>query len=634
MKNPHSGPIVLLIACCVLTLAPTAARAGGADPRAQATSSLAGAITGRITDATGGVLSGVTVTISSDALMGTRTATSSSEGSYRFGSLPAGEYSLVFTRQGFTGATRTRIHVGPGFTATVDVMLSVEGIQADLTVGGSTIIDRQSTAITANFNARQLSDLPSSRTVFAILSATPAVHVGLFEIGGSSGEAGLYAAYGTPRANRPMVEGISVSAIFTTGLTLNFGSFQEVSVGTAAHGPEWPLPGVQMQIVVKSGGNQYHGSVYADYENRALQSFNIDADQIGRGARGGPALSPRDANRLQSYYDINADAGGYIRRDKAWWYFSWRRQEVAARVVNFPVKPVQTQLANYSAKATYQFTPNNKLIAVGHAGSNHQPDRLDPFGPAGSGLTAATAINESHDSTIEQLAWGWIWKTEWNGVIGEHAIVDVRAGEFGADRPERPNGTAPRFEDVGTFRVSGGNRDWMQVLQRDQLFGSFSYFHDGRFGNHSFRSGGEVFRQMETETWKRSYPGDVLHVLRNGLPIEVYLFETPSRSATGLWTYAMYADDSWRVNPRMTVNLGLRLDRYRVFLPEQTHAADRFNAEPATFPAVGNVIDWNTVVPRLGVIYALSRNGNSLVKFSYAHYSFAPGSDFNANANA
>ncbi len=78
-----------------------------------------------------------------------------------------------------------------------------------------------------------------------------------------------------------MIEGINLSGISSTGLTLNFGSFEEVVVGTAAHGPEWPLPGVQMQIVVKSGGNQYHGSVYADYENRALQSFNIDADQIG-----------------------------------------------------------------------------------------------------------------------------------------------------------------------------------------------------------------------------------------------------------------------------------------------------------------------------------------------------------------
>jgi hypothetical protein len=173
--------IVSLFALLVLQVMPAAAGARGAVPGAQTASSTAGAITGRITDATGAVLSGVTVALSGSALMGTRTATSTSEGFYRFPAVPPGEYSLIFTRQGFARATRNGIHLGPGFT-TVDVMLSVEGLQADVSVpSGSVIIDKQSTAISANFNARRLSDLPTSRSVFAILSATPAVHVGRFE---------------------------------------------------------------------------------------------------------------------------------------------------------------------------------------------------------------------------------------------------------------------------------------------------------------------------------------------------------------------------------------------------------------------------------------------------------------------
>jgi hypothetical protein len=430
-----------------------------------------------------------------------------------------------------------------------------------------------------------------------------------------------------------MIEGISLSGILSTGLTLNFGSFEEVAVGTAAHGPEWPLPGVQMQIIVKSGGNQYHGSVYADYENSAVQSFNIDANQIGRGAEGGPGLSPGEANRLWTYHDLNADVGGYIARDKAWWYFSSREQEAAARVVNFRVRPLRTELASVSAKATYQLTPRNQFVAFGHVGRNHQPNRLDPFGPAGSGLTATTAINESEESTTRQLGWGWIWKGEWNEVIGDNALFALRVGEFAAGRPEKPNGTGLRFEDVGTLHVRGGNRDWQQTLRRDQLFASFSYFHDGRFGSHSFRVGGETLRQIETETWNKAYPGDVLHVLRNGEASEVYLFQSPSRSATGLWTYGAYASDSWRLNRRVTLNLGVRVDRHRVFLPEQIHPEGRFNAEAQRFAADANVIDWNIIVPRIGVIHDLSRNGQSVVKFSYAQYAFSPGSDFNANAN-
>ncbi len=125
---------VVFIAVLVLQVVPTAARVRTADPRAQVTNSTAGAVTGTIIDATGAVLSGVTVTISGTALMGTRTATSSSEGLYRFPAVPPGDYSLFFSRPGFTTTTRDGIHIGSGFIATVDVMLSVEGLQADLSL--------------------------------------------------------------------------------------------------------------------------------------------------------------------------------------------------------------------------------------------------------------------------------------------------------------------------------------------------------------------------------------------------------------------------------------------------------------------------------------------------------------------
>lgn len=92
-----------------------------------------------------------------------------------------------------------------------------------------------------------------------------------------------------------------------------------------------------------------------------------------------------------------------------------------------------------------------------------------------------------------------------------------------------------------------------------------------RSGGDELKIGGEVFRTIEAETWRTAYPGNVLHVVQNNIPIEVYLFQTPSTSESGLWTYSAYASDSWRLNNRLTVNLGVRFDRYRVFLPAQEH---------------------------------------------------------------
>ena len=604
----------------------------------QTVGAMTGAINGTVTDSTGAVLPLVTIVISSAALMGTRTTVTSAEGLYRLPSLAPGEYALIFTLDGFKAVRREGIYVGLGFTATVDVKLQIATLQEKVIVErNSPVIDKQSTAIAATFDARQLADLPSARSMWAIQAATPGVYVTRFDLGANAGGGGgPISAYGTAGFNRPMVEGISVTGINPTGFTLDYGAFDEVSVSTAAHGPEWHTPGVHMQFLSKSGGNQYRGTLYADAGNRDWQSFNIDEAQVQRGAQGGRGLSPRAANRLWSYHDINADIGGYIKPDTIWWYFSAREQEVSARQVNFPVSPVQTSLTNYSGKATYQITERNKVVAFGQGGRNHQPNRLDPFGPSGSGVGPATAINESAESTTEQLARGWVWKGEWNSVINDRVFLEVRAGQFGANRPQTPNGSARRYEDVGNLIVAGGNRDWQENFRRNQVLGSLSHFKDGWFGGHTFKLGGEIFRATATEIWKRAYPGDVLHVLRDGAPLEVYLFQTPSRSESGLWTYSAYANDSWRVSNRLTLNLGLRFDRYRVFLPDQTHPAGRFNPTLQTFTARDNLIDWNVVAPRIGVAHDLGRSGKTIAKVSYGQYWLGPGTDlgFNANPNS
>jgi hypothetical protein len=618
-------PVAVL---CLVLLAPVA--------RGQTVSATTGAINGRVVDNTGAVLPGVTVTISSPAMMGVRTATTNEDGQYRFPAIPPGDYVITYELPGFATIKREGIRVGLGFTATVNVEMSVAALEESVTVTGeSPVVDTSATQITTNFQAEQLQNLPNARDLWAILATAPAVSLTRIDVGGSAaGTQTGYFAYGTTGQNRPMVEGIvATEGTGAAGFYYDYGSFDEVSIGTAAHSAEMPWPGVQSQFISKSGGNTYSGRFYLDYQHEDLQSYNIDADQIARGFQGGGNLRPEDINRLSSYYDVNADIGGYVTRDRIWWYGSFRDQDVSARYVNFPVKPHRTRLTNGTGKLTYMMTTNNKFIAYAQAGRKHQPNRLDPFGPAGGSLSPTTAINLSEESTWEQLYWGWVWKGEYNWVVSDAAFFEIRAGQFGYDWPNKPNGSSPRFEDIGNSIVSGGNRDWQRDRRRNQVLGSLSYFKDGWGGSHNFKFGGEIFRETVTDYWKDGYPGDLLHVTRNGVPIEVYLFQTPSISENGLWTYSAYASDTYRVNNRLTLLPGLRFDRYRAFLPEQEHPVGRFNPVAQTFAAVDNVIDWNLVAPRLGATYDLRGNGRTIVKINYGQYWFNPGADFLFNVN-
>ena len=63
-------------------------------------------------------------------------------------------------------------------------------------------------------------------------------------------------------------------------------------------------------------------------------------------------------------------------------------------------------------------------------------------------------------------------------MIKDTLFLEARVGQFGANRPQMPNGMAPRFEDVGNLIVTGGNRDWQENFRRNQVLGSLSYFKD------------------------------------------------------------------------------------------------------------------------------------------------------------
>jgi hypothetical protein len=597
---------------------------------AQAVSATTGAINGRVADNTGAVLPGVTVTISSPSMMGTRTAVTNPEGQYRFPAIPPGTYLVTYELAGFGTVKREDIRVTLGFTATLNVEMGIASLQENVTVtGASPVVDTTATNVTTNFDAATLANLPSARDLWAILAESPGIQLNRIDVGGSAaGTQTGYVTYGTSGQNRPTVEGIvATEGTDAAGFYYDYGSFDEVAVNAAGHSAEMPWPGVNSNFISKSGGNEFHGTFYSDYENENIQSRNTDDDQIRRGLTAGGGLQPSDLNRLTKYHDLNIGAGGRIVRDRLWYYGSFRNQYVAARLPNFPVAPHPTELTNYGGKGTYNITQNNKLIGYAQAGKKHQPLRQDSFL-----LGNTTGINVAEDSTWEQLYWGWVFKGEWNSVINDKTFFEVRAGQFGYNWPNHVNGTAPRFEDTGNNIIRGGNREWNRDRRRDQVLGSLSYFQDGWAGDHNFKIGGEIFRETTIDTWIDGYPNNVLHRLNNGAPTDVYLFE-PGEGKVGLWTYAGFVNDTWRLNNRLTMVLGLRFDKYVGFLPEQEHPVSRFNPTAISFAAVDEVINWNLVSPRAGLTFDVTGSGKTVLKVNYGDYWWNPGADFMFNVS-
>ena len=225
-------------------------------------------------------------------------------------------------------------------------------------------------------------------------------------------------------------------------------------------------------------------------------------------------------NRLHSYHDVNGDIGGFMKKDKLWWYGSLRDQDAQSLLPNFPVKPFETRLENITGKGTYALNPNNKLVAFAQWGkkaaaepARHVPGRRrrPPF------TTAPTRRGTSPTGRTPT-------RSGWDDVVNDKMFFEVHGGQFHYLWPNTRNTQAPAYEDLSTNIVSGGNQDgWFRDITRNQVLGSLSYFKDGWGGSHNFKFGGEFFNEryddLRGQDGLGQVPNDVLMVLRNGAPV-------------------------------------------------------------------------------------------------------------------
>ena len=224
-------------------------------------------IVGRVTDESGAVLPGVTVTTTSPALqVPSVSAVTDTNGDYRLSPLPIGTFSVTYELPGFETIRRADIRLTVGFVGRVDAVLKVGTLAETVTVSGaSPMVDTQTTAATTQLTREQLEAIPGSKNgLISLLASAPGVRT-TKEVGGSAtNDQTQFRAFGQSGEAWNLIEGVFSNAPQTGGGAGNyfdFNSFDESAISTLGNPAKMPTRGIQIVSVVKSGSNQLHGQL-------------------------------------------------------------------------------------------------------------------------------------------------------------------------------------------------------------------------------------------------------------------------------------------------------------------------------------------------------------------------------------
>src|SRR5687768_6221814 len=285
--------------------------AGAGVALAQSVSS--GTIHGVVRDQSGGVLPGVTATLSSPALQVKELVqVTDSEGAYRFVDLPAGTYLLKFELPGFSTTIRQDLRLTIGFVARVDESMKVGAMEESVTVSGqSPVVDMTSTSASVAFTKEVLDAVPRGRDLQNVLAMAPGVTQENMDVGGSTlAQRQDTASYGVEAQPKLQYEGMNIAMGADQNTPIYFidNSLEEVQVRTSGNDAEVSTPGVSMIAIMKSGGNTFHGAYRGSYQPGSLQGNNLNDELKAQGVGTPP--------ELKTFYDFAGDLGGRIIRDK------------------------------------------------------------------------------------------------------------------------------------------------------------------------------------------------------------------------------------------------------------------------------------------------------------------------------
>jgi len=618
----------------------------GIAPAAAQTGQMFGELVGKVSDDQGGVLPGVTVTLSGPAVMGAPTATTNAQGLYRFPAVNTGTYTLKFELAGFAPLMREGIVVPVRQTITVDAAMKLASLQETVTVSGqSPTVDVENTKMGARLDHEILQAVPTSRTIFGSTTVLPGMTMSRQDPGGLNAATSTgMAAHGNSNYNLNYY-GVTADTPQNYGSMyyMDFGSAEEISVDTAAMGAEiGGGGGANINVVPKSGGNGVKGDALYSLTGKgyggAFAGSNITDDLRAQGV-----TDPT----LQKLWDFNADAGGPYVKDRLWWFGSVRNYRTHENVAGF-VAPAgctpgsagcdsldfMSNLRNYTYSTKFQINKNNQLSGFWTYNKKFQPHR-------GAGVTQPRP-----EGTINQQSPKNLFNANWTSVFGQNTFLEVSSSYFHMHWPSDfseefyAQGAAerPATFNIGTGIYIDGPEPTGQRLRdsyRVQTNIGVTRYIDGFLGaSHQLKTGFEnwwtptgtdIFNVFQDERLRYTGPGDTCNVtVRTGCtPSEVFLYNTPLTLKTKMRNYAAFVQDRLSYE-RFTFNLGLRWSYYDGTIPAQGNGGAEWGAACAacnvSFPEIKTPYSWNTLAPRTGLVWKVTEDGKNVAKASYSRY--------------
>ena len=315
-----------------------------------------GTITGRATDDNGGPLPGASIEARSDALQGTKAAVTQADGFFRLTLLPPGTYSVTATLQGFARVQKVVV-VLLDRSATVDFRLSPSATAEVTVTAGAPTIDTTSTTLGNNVTQRSIQSLPTARNYSSVVQTV----AGTSTDNANSDQTAL-TVYGSSGAeNGYLIDGINTTNVEygLQGKELNFEFIQEIDVKTGGYEAEHGrATGGIVNVITRSGGNEYHGDAFGYYTDNGLQASNKNVGATLQGATVGYRRE-----------DFGADLGGPILRDRLWFFgaYDWVQNTIDNQLTTGPFEgsiiPTKSTRNLGSAKLTWTVASGHSVVA-------------------------------------------------------------------------------------------------------------------------------------------------------------------------------------------------------------------------------------------------------------------------------